>query len=474
MNTGINTGILFPRKRCKMSSVADVTEVLSKIEECIQNTNVDISDKCREAREYFENADGLMDECRLESVQSFLEDLLDSLPSFTKADTAKLLNATVKVISSISAFTGLGGPAVPIICGVLSKVFTAFGGNAMSVGKVVEEAIQKTFSGQSMESLHEQAKDLHCMYRLIFGFLNPTNEKTQFSKHDITNMNIQMNVLQGATFLRKLGKLIVELAKEEEGSDPDIKREKAKTAMDFIELYITLASLRDMILIQFYTITNSTAHSQHLAGGVQRVIGSFDEQDREVLSLFLNPTKEHAYIVSSVREEEQELLMRFLEMKNLLPKESWIVQEVCEFWSVKHPKYHAIRLRSDASFFRGGDLRYIRGTKEEVGPESLFSFRKVERTGNYVYITPKGAADSDDSEFLTMTKGSNKWIMSLKGPPGPESEWKVIKLDNKNYVFSPRGFPDYFMSMSKLLDGSAAGLLGCLRRRCQWVIKSHR
>ncbi|XP_033752529.1 uncharacterized protein LOC117336189 [Pecten maximus] len=238
--------------------------------------------------------------------------------------------------------------------------------------------------------------------------------------------------------------------------------------MDFIELYIKLASLRDMLLIQFYTITNSTLHSQHLAGGVQRVIGSFAEKDREVLRLFLKPTKEYVYIVSYIREEEHRLLMKFLGMRGLLPEESWLTQGEFELCSVRYPKYHAIRLRSHRLFFGYGDLSYIRGTKDRVGPESLFSFEKVQGPGNYVYITQKGHLD----EFVTMTKGSNKWIKTLKEPPGPESEWKAIQMDNGNYMFSPRAFPDHFMAMSKLLDGSVAGRLGCSRNRCQWTLKT--
>ncbi|XP_033753117.1 uncharacterized protein LOC117336615 [Pecten maximus] len=372
------------------------------------------------------------------------------------------------MVSSASSFTGLGGPVVPVICGMLSKAFSAFGGNSLSIGEVVENEIRRTFSGHSDETLLEEAQDLHLMYRRAFDFLNPAIEKSHFTEHDITNMNIQMNVFQGGTFLRKFGKLINELAKEHEENDPNKKIEKAKKAMDFIELYIKLASLRDMLLIQFYTITNSTTHSQHLAGGLQRVIDSFDEQDREVLRLFLKPTEEYVYIVSYMREEEHELLMKFLRMKGHLPEECLLTHGEFELCSVKYPKYHAIRLRRHRSFFGDGDLRYIRGTKDRVGPESLFSFEKVQGQGNYVYITQKRHSD----EFLTMTKSSNKWIMFLKQLPGPESEWKVIQMDNGNYVFSPRAFPDYFMAMTKLLDGSAAGLLGCSRIRCQWTLKT--
>ncbi|XP_060064518.1 toxin CfTX-B-like [Ylistrum balloti] len=451
-----------------MSSVDDVSEVLSKVEEYLQQFHINISEQCRSVKEYFKNDDGSVNADKLENVLHLLQELYQYLPDFTSADPVRLLQGVVGIMSLISSFTGLGGTVVPVICWVFSYVFTAFGGKSLTIGEVVESEIRRLFSGHSDETLLVEAEDLHYLYRFAFDFLTPKDEHSHFSKYDIINMNIQINVFQGATFLRKLGKLIQELSKEQAEDIANKKAERAKKAMDFIELYIKLASLRDMILTQFYTITSSTTHSKHLAGGIQRVIGSFDEQDREVLRFFRKPTKEYVYIVSYIREEERVLLMMFLQQKKLLPEHSWLLHGEFEIISKKWPDFRALRMRKHRSLFGNGDLRFIRGINEAVGPESLFCFQKVERNEFYVYITQRGNSD----EFLTMTKGSNKWVMSLTGPPGPESEWKVIQMDNGNYVFSPRAFPDYFMGMTQLLDGSIAGFLGCSRTRCQWTLKA--
>ncbi|XP_021377019.1 uncharacterized protein LOC110465492 [Mizuhopecten yessoensis] len=450
-----------------MSSAGDISDALSKIEEYLQPTSVNITEKCTSAKQYFETEDGSVNPDKLKELLSHLQELYGHLPQFTSGDPNQLLLGVVGVVSSVSSLTGLGAPVVPVICGVLSKVFSSFGGNTVTIGKVVEDEIKRTFSGHNDETLQQEGDDLHLLYRFAFDFLNQTGGKADLSEHDITNINIQMNIFQGATFLRKLGKLIKELAKEHKENDQNKKIEKAKKAMQFIELYIKLASLRDMILSQFYTITNSTAHSQHLAGGIQRVIGSFDEQDREALSMFLKPTKEYVYIVSYIKEENFDLLMKFLEQKNLLQDQSWITQGDFELCSVKWMKYHATHLKTHTSFFGEGDLRFLRGSKEKVGPESLFCFEKVRRKGNYVYIKQRESSD----EFVSMTKGSDRWLMSVK-EQGPECEWKVIQMENGNFVFSPHAFPDYFMGMSKLLDGSLAGFLGCSSRRCHWTLRA--
>ncbi|XP_033752710.1 uncharacterized protein LOC117336325 [Pecten maximus] len=451
-----------------MSSVSDISEILSKIEEYLQQLKVDIKDKVDIAKKYFQTDDGSLNFKSLEEVHSHLTILYGYLPQFTSGEIPKLLQGVVGIVASISSFTCLGGPVVPFICGVLSKVFAAFGGNTLTIGEVVENEIRRIFSGHRYETLLEEAEDLHLMYRFAFDFLNPASEKSHFTEHDITNMNIQMNVFQGVTFLRKLGKLIKELAKEHEEDDPCKKEEKAKTAMQFIELYIKLASLRDMILFQFYTITNSTPHSQYLAGGVQRVIGAFDEQDRECLGLFLKPSKDYVYIVSYVIEENWLLLMQFLDQKKLLPDQSWLTYGEFELRSVKWPECHAIRLRSHRSFFGDGDLRFLRGNSQAVGPESLFCFKRIKRRRTYFHIKPIG----NSGEFLCMTKGPSRWVMSLKDGPKHQCEWKVIQMDNGNYVFSPRAFPDYFMGMTKLLDGSVAGFLGGYNEQSHWTLRA--
>ncbi|XP_021377062.1 uncharacterized protein LOC110465509 [Mizuhopecten yessoensis] len=449
-----------------MTSVDDVSDILSEIRDLLP-TKFNISEKVEIAKEYFQKDDGSLNLTRLEEVYTILKDLYGYLPEFTSGDPSRLLQGLVGIVSSVSSFTGVGGQAVPVICGVFRKVFASFGGNKVTIGEVVEGEIRRVFSIHSDETLLEEGEDLHLMYRFAFDFLNPTSERSEFSKHDITNMNIQMNVFQGATFLRKLGKLTRELAKEHEESDPNKKSEKANKARQFIELYIKLALLSDMVLLNFFTITNSTSHSQHLAGGIQRVIGSFDEQDREALGMLLKPTKEYVYIASYINEEECELFMKFLEHKNLLLDQSWLQHGQFELCSVKWPKCHALRLRAHTSVFGNGDLRFLRGTKEAAGPESLFCFKQIHPNRSYFSITQMGNAD----EFVSMTKGSNRWVMSLKGVQNPENEWKIIQMENGNYVFSPRAFPDYFMGMTKLLDGSIAGFLGGYNEQVQWTLK---
>ncbi|XP_060064516.1 LOW QUALITY PROTEIN: toxin CfTX-A-like [Ylistrum balloti] len=451
-----------------MLCVGDLCDILTKIEEFLRRIKVNIRENVEIAKRYFQSNDGSIDAKKLEEVYSFLKNLYGYLPDFTCGDLSRLLQGVAGITSTISSLTGIGGPVVPVICGVLRKVFSAFGGKTITVGEIVEGEIRRTFSGHTHETLHQEAEDVHLIYRFAFDFLNQPNEKGHLSEHDITNMNVQMNVFQGATFLRKLGKLIKVLAKEHEEDDPGKKTEKVKNALEFVELYVKLASLRDMVLFQFYTITNSTAHSQHLAGGIQRVIGSFDEQDRDALGLFLKPTKEYAYIVSYVREEERELLMMFLDQKKLLPDQSWLTHCAFELHSVKWPEYHAVRLIIHRSLFGNGDLRFIRGSNKPIGPESWFCFKRIKRKGTYHNITPM----LNSHEFVCMTKGSDHWVMSKKDAPEPESEWKVIQMDNGNYVFSPRAFPDYFMGMTQLLDGSVAGFLGCSRTRCQWTLKA--
>ncbi|XP_033753118.1 toxin CrTX-A-like [Pecten maximus] len=449
-------------------TIDDVEDVLSKIEVYLQQMKINLNRTHEVEKTYFKNGDGPIHIQRLQEVANHLKTIYRHLPQFTSGDPFQVLHGVAGIVSSVSSFTGLGGPAVPAICGVLSKVFTAFGGTKITIAEVVENEIRRTFSGHSNETLLEEAEDLHLMYRFAFDFLNPASEKSNFTEHDITNMNIQMNVFQGVTFLRKLGKLIKELAKEHEDTHPNKKIEKAKKAMDFIELYIKLALLRDMLLLHFYAIINSTTHSHYLAGGVQRVLGSFDEQDRAALGLFLKPTKEYVYIVSYVKEEECELLLKFLDQKKLTPDHSWLAHGEFELYSQKWPTYHATRMTAHRSFFGNGDLRFIRGTYDSVGPESLFCFKQIEEKRNCFYITQGRKLD----ELICMTKGPNRWVMSLKDGPKHQCEWKVIQMDNGNYVFSPRVFPDYFMGMTKLLDGSVAGFLGGYNEQSHWTLRA--
>ncbi|XP_069132340.1 toxin CfTX-A-like [Argopecten irradians] len=451
-----------------MSSVCGISEILTKIGEFLQQFKVNVKEQIEAAKKYFQTNEGSLDVKKIEDVLSRLKIIYDSLAKFTSGDSARLLQGVLEIVSSVSSFTGLGGAAVPAICGVLSKVFSAFGGHKLTIGEVVEGEIRRTFAGHSNETLFEEAEDLHLLYRFAYDFLNPAHEKSHFSEHDITNMNIQMNVFQGATFLRKLGKLIKELAKEHEEENSDKKIEKARKAMQFIELYVKLASLRDMILFQFYTITNSTPHSLNLAGGVQRVLGSFEEQDREALGMFLRPLKEYVYLVSYAQEEERPLLMMFLDQKKLLPDHSWLTHGMFSLYSVKWPECHAIRLTRHRSFFGNGDLRYLRSNSEAVGPESWFYFIRVKRKRNYFRIIPVASSD----ECVCMTKGQSRWVMCLRDGPKPQTEWKVIQMDNGNYVFSSLEFPDYFMGVTKLLDGSVAGFNGGCSRQTHWTIRS--
>ncbi|OWF54982.1 uncharacterized protein LOC110465574 [Mizuhopecten yessoensis] len=450
-----------------MPSVGDVVDILSKIGEYLQRINVHIKDKIEIAITNFRNVNGSVNIQKLEEIYSFLTKLYGYLPQFTSGDPVQLLKGLVGIVATVSAFTGWGGPVVPVICGVLTVIFSSFGGKVITIGEVVESQIRRTFCGHSYETLLQEAQDLHLKYQLAYDFLNPKSDKREFSEHDITNMNIQMNVFQGATFLRKLGDLIKELAKEHKENDSNKKSEKANKAMQFIELYIKLASLRDMILWHFFTITNSTSHSQHLAGCVQRVICSFDERDREALGMFLKPTEEYVYIVSYVREEIYELFMKFLEQKKLLPDQSRLTHGQFGLYSAKWPHWHAIRRRTHASTFQIGDLRFLCGSKSASRPESLFCFKRIRGSKNYFHIIQRERY----GELVCMTKGSDRWVMSLKGAPtAPECTWKVIQMENGNYVFAPLAFPDYFMGMTKLLDGSIGGFLGGYDEQCHWIL----
>lgn len=451
-----------------MSANTTAKEIIAKINFRLQQIKVDLKGKPEFIKAYFRNRDGTVNLQRFQEIAAHLKTLYQHLPNFTSGDPLQLLIGVAGVVHSVSSFTGLGGPAVPVVCHVISQVFAAFGGRKLTIGQVVEAEIRRTFSGHSNETLVEEAEDLQFMYRFAFDFLNPTEEKSDFSEHDITNMNIQMNVFQGGTFLRKLGKLIKEMAKEHTENNSKKKIEKAEKAMQFIELYVKLAFLRDMLLLHFFVIINSTSHSQHLAGGVQRVMGSFDEQDREALGMFLKPSKEYVYIVSYVKQEEYKLLINFLDQKGLSPNHSWLENGEFELCSVKWQTHRAIRMLSHRSLFANGDLRYIRGTRDEVSPESLFRFKTVPGKRNCYRIHLGGTPE----ELITMTKGENRWVMSLKDSPEPQTEWKVILMDNGNYVFSSLEFPDYFMGMTKLLDGSVAGFLGGCNEQCHWILRA--
>ena len=194
--------------------------------------------------------DEIADDQRSAIVRAF-QTSAAQFDKFVKANENPV-GAVVATIDIISQFTALAGPKGQLISVALSFVsgFLALFGIGKSkpqqpdLGKIVRKEIDDALNKYYEKVLHDQVAGAVYSFEISKAYVDSLSKTGgKLTEHQALSLKIHVPLWKGLGILGKLELRIKELLNEN-------KRENVEKVLKYIELYATIASLKDMILLQ--------------------------------------------------------------------------------------------------------------------------------------------------------------------------------------------------------------------------------
>ncbi|XP_061177628.1 uncharacterized protein LOC133186387 [Saccostrea echinata] len=327
---------------------------------------------------------------------------------------------------------------------VLSNLFLQVG-NAMktTVPSADKDSAYAAIERFQDSELKAEAVGLEDLFYNTNAYLNSFEEDAP--KSIINHLEDKFPTNDAVRFLGKLR------AKTEELLYSDIK--SAYRAAAYINLYSRLAILRSLVLWQLFSIKNRRGYDQSSAKGVQAMITESEKSDLEIVKFVTESKFEKAVFLTIFNPSENEHFLHLLRIKqiripcigqdklfcahtHLIRSSNWPDWKM-EMSSTFGGSIRGTNKKSDACEF---NLEVV----ENRNLDNIFYIRSKKWPSYYVYV---------DRKF--------GWCWSVSGQPGPEGQWKVIKLEGTSgipqYLMSPLQWPCYFIFMSSTPDGTVKG-----------------
>ncbi|XP_061177683.1 uncharacterized protein LOC133186456 [Saccostrea echinata] len=247
--------------------------------------------------------------------------------------------------------------------------------------------------------------------------------------------------------VRFLGKL---MAKIEELLHSGIK--SARRVSAYINLYSRLAVLRSLVLWQLFVIKYCSGSDQSSTQGVHAMINESYKSDLEVVKFVTESKFEKAVFLTIFNPSENEHFLHLLRVNQIripcLGQDKQFFTQTHLIRSSNWPTWKMEISKHGGPI--GGSNKRSDACELNLEPvksrnlDNIFYIRSKRKPSTYIYFGPKFG-----------------FCWSVSKRPGPEGQWKVIKLEADSgmpqYLISPLQCPCYFIYMTSTPRGYVRG-----------------
>lgn len=332
-------------------------------------------------------------------------------------DPVGAIRGAVEIIATFSSLAGPHGQVIGVVLNFISGFLSLFGKGTSPkpVSEVVREEIEKWYS----RDLSNQAEGAIFAFEKSKAFLNGVAKSgNQLSDSETTSLSAHVPVYSGVAFMGTLATEIRNILR-------DNKVGEAKKCLKYIELYVRLAILKDVILQQMAALISDS--QKNIRNGVSEIQNSL-RTSAKALFKFLYESKIGNNVVPYFDPDKYELTDAYL--SEVLEIESYDRSMAGRY-------FFAVRVESNTGKLGyGADSPFV-GEDERAAIimfRSNFSWKLVPHGNDLFSIVNRYKCPNNDlcDALLTWTesRGSGYYVTIEHEDP---ALWEITKRPDRGY-----------------------------------------
>ena len=430
-------------------------ESLQKIKVSLSSAGKNVQSTVDEISNYLDTEKG---SSQVTAVSSSLETIAGAIPSLTSNDPLNIVSGSLTVISSVASLIPVAGQIISAVFSVIGTIFGAIAGSASEdIGTVVRREIENALNKYDDSQLRAEASGAIRVYAISHAYLATKEGGAPIQEHELAALSANVPVYQGIGFLGMLAQKVIENSKS---SSPD----QVKRAMEYLQLYVTLAVLRSSLLWEMIALVRTAPDSAFTADAIHRVVNQEDKNDEQFLKFLLEPDYSQAVFFAYFNPSEWPQIMTFMDKKGLTYQRH-VVDKLARgthsFKPERWTNYYMYMVNNGSGNMEGWKL-----TPTFDDPQGQFIVDPISRQDNLFHLRSM----KWPSWYVFMVDTSASYCRGWNDKPGPQGEWKIVKFQDGKYMLSPRKWPNWFIYMRDKGNGSIAGWKGDPEIQGHWII----
>ena len=233
-----------------------------------------------------------LNQSTLNKVKSCLEGIGKSIGKLTSDDPAQQMSGVLDIVATVTVFIPGIGPVVSGVCSLISNVIITFGrksnGTNMTTSfKSVLERVLGEYHDDDVKAECSGVKfRLENMQTYLDGYTKtPPSTYTQQNVEDLASHDVEYTTV-GTECLGKLEYYIKQYSIIKKSGDEDAIERQARHAIDYIEVYLELSSIRKLLLSVYYCILLTATTTQQFEATKSGLLSTLKLASEKVIQLF--------------------------------------------------------------------------------------------------------------------------------------------------------------------------------------------
>ena len=222
---------------------------------------------------------GLHNTNDLNTLQSSLSGIGSAIGNFMSNDPQQIASAGLSIIANVTQMLPVVGQVVGGLFSMVSSIVGAFGGKKTSMAEVFYKVFEKALAKYDDKEIKSEAVGVKEELVTLQRFLNKFAFTDSFSRDEVLAMDSADLSKIAKNFLGTLKYHIKLYAINKSSTDNDDVAFQATRAVDYVEAFCQLSVLRELVLIQYYSILKKVGGLDSTAEGIWAAI---TEDDNEV------------------------------------------------------------------------------------------------------------------------------------------------------------------------------------------------
>lgn len=395
-----------------------------------------------------------LNEKNLKEVKACLEGIGKAICKLTSNDPKKQMSGVLDIVASVTVFIPEIGPVISGVCLLISNVILAFGGKSKGtdMSAVFEHVLEKVIGKYHDDDVKAEASGIKFKLENMLTFLGGYVKTASCSFTEQNAMVLASHVMEnkdvGTECLGKLEHYIRIYSVNKDSEDEDAIEHQAKCAIDYIEAYLEISSIRQLLLSVYYCIlltADTTGEYGAVTKGVLEMLTFSSKKDKEIAGIapveFTTPDR---VVLASVfnLSENPNIAALNQTADSVIKLNNKIVQIKPKKWPERHlfVRTHFYRTPWNGVVYRIHDARVdaLVCSGAAGRRSSCFTFQKSQPDNKFIC----------EGQTRNYKHDLTKW--------GNFGFWKLIRMfetqkdpDTQLYLIASANFPTRFLRVGK-------------------------
>lgn len=403
-----------------------------------------------------------------------MESRIAEIARFVSSDKEKTsIIETVKTISTIpdllkhhkitqvvEVFLNIGSKLSPIVTAIGTAGRALCWISAIILGEkscndvttIVEQSLNKVLNEYKDRQIQEESEGTKRSFKFSLDLLRLAISHLDGGLNENEISLISNSALdKGIELIGKLESIIKRLSVSE-----DVR--EVENASDYVELYVTLAMMRYVVLLMLFIILRTCPSTINFGNFIEKIAHEDIERVKQFLSFLTAPKRSQALFFSFLDISKCSVTKKFLRYYNLkFQNIDYLTKGVFTLTPEKWPEHCMCMSKVP--------LKWLGSDKDISNDQCYFEFESLENANNTFRI--RSAKWRNTHVLMTVFV---KFCRGMNGNPDKQGEWKIIKFEDGTFALSPKKWPQFFMHMKNNPSGSVCGKEGNPTDQGIWVI----